>query len=252
VWRALFFRPARFEADTTRSVAWNRGAYLVQGLGHCSACHAERNALGATRDAMRLAGGLIPLQNWFAPALNPQRRHLSAPQTVELLKTGVTDVAAALGPMAEVVLHSTQHLRDDDLQAMATYLQTLPAAPPVAAPTGNAPAGWQPRGAQLYDEHCAGCHGDDGRGIARAYVPLVGNPALLQDPPANAVQVVLGGAFAPTTASHPRPFGMPPFATVLNDADIAAVLSHARHAWGQQAPAVSPLQVQRYRGSVRP
>jgi mono/diheme cytochrome c family protein len=127
-----------------------------------------------------------------------------------------------------------------------------PAAPPVAAPPSDAPAGWQPRGAQLYDEHCAGCHGDDGRGIARAYVPLVGNPALLQDPPANAVQVVLGGAFAPTTASHPRPFGMPPFATVLNDADIAAVLSHARYAWGQQAPAVSPLQVQRYRGSVRP
>lgn len=252
LWRALYFRPARFEADGAQSAAWNRGAYLVQGLGHCSACHAERNGLGATRDALSLAGGLIPLQNWFAPPLNPARQPLSASQTVALLKTGVSDGAVALGPMADVVLHSTQHLRDEDLQAMASYLQTLPAAPPLAAPASDAPAGWQRRGAQLYDEHCAGCHGDDGRGIARAYVPLVGNPALLQDPPANAVQVVLGGAFAPSTAGHPRPFGMPPFATVLDDADIAAVLSHARNAWGQQAAAVSALQVQRYRGSVRP
>lgn len=256
VWRALYFRPGRFASNPARSPHWNRGAYLVQGLGHCAACHAERNALGATPEAMALAGGLIPLQNWYAPALNPAPqpgvRRLSAAQTVELLKTGATAGAAALGPMAEVVLHSTQHLDEADLEAMTAYLQSLPPAPPRTAPATAAPAGWAARGAALYDEHCARCHGDDGAGVAGAYVALTGNPALLQSPPANAVQVVLGGGFAPSTAGRPRPFGMPPFATVLDDTDVAAVLSHARSAWGQQAAPVSTLDVQRYRSSVRP
>ena len=251
VWRALYFRPARFVPDPSRPAAWNRGAYLVQGLGHCSACHAERNALGATRDAAALAGGLIPLQNWYAPGLHAQG---AAPpvDVAALLKSGVSDGAALLGPMAEVVLHSTQHLSDADLQAMATYLRALP--PPAAAPSVAVEASALPmqRGAQLYGDHCAGCHGDAGRGVARAYVPLAGNPAVLQEPPANLVQVVLGGAFAPSTAGNPRPFGMPPFATALSDEDIAAVLSYIRNSWGNRASAVRPLDIHRYRGSVRP
>ena len=248
LWRALYFRPGRFVPEAGQSAAWNRGAYLVQGLGHCSACHAERNALGATRDPAALAGGLIPLQNWVAPGLAGQ-----PPQEVAaLLQRGVSDRAALLGPMAEVVLHSTQHLLPDDLLAIGLHLQSLPpAAARRAAGDAPTPAQMQ-RGARVYETHCARCHGDDGRGRAGAYVPLAGSRALRHEPPANLVQVVLGGAFPASTAANPRPFGMPPFAVVLNDEEVAAVLSYIRNAWGQPAPAVQALDVQRWRGSVRP
>ena len=248
VWRALYFRPGRFEPQPAHGPTWNRGAYLVQGLGHCSACHAERNMLGATRDAQALAGGLMPLQNWFAPGLAGE-----PPQPMaSLLQRGVSDSAALLGPMAEVVLHSTQHLTLDDLLAMTGYLRSLP--PPRAAPApaeGPTPAVFE-RGAKVYDTHCTRCHGDDGRGELRAYVSLAGNRAVQRDPPANLVQVVLGGAFPASSAGNPRPFGMLPFAVELSDDDIAAVLSYVRNAWGNSAAAVRPIDVQRWRGSVRP
>ena len=248
VWRALFFRPARFEPDATRPPDWNRGAYLVQGLGHCAACHAERNLLGATRDAAGLGGGLIPLQNWYAPPLRTAQPGALA----ALLQTGRSDSAALLGPMAEVVLHSTQHLDAADLRAMAVYLQSLPASPPTDVPAVSATAAQRTQGEALYRDHCSGCHGEQGQGVPGAYLPLAGNPAVLRPTPANLVQVVLGGAFAASTAGNPRPFGMPPFATALSDEEIAAVLSHVRSAWGNQASAVKALDVQRYRDSVRP
>ena len=248
VWRALFFRPARFEPDATRPPDWNRGAYLVQGLGHCAACHAERNLLGATRDAAGLGGGLIPLQNWYAPPLRTAQPGALA----ALLQTGRSDSAALLGPMAEVVLHSTQHLDAADLRAMAVYLQSLPASPPMDVPAVSATAAQRTQGEALYRDHCSGCHGEQGQGVPGAYLPLAGNPAVLRPTPANLVQVVLGGAFAASTAGNPRPFGMPPFATALSDEEIAAVLSHVRSAWGNQAGAVKALDVQRYRDSVRP
>ncbi|MCU0966030.1 MAG: cytochrome c, partial [Burkholderiaceae bacterium] len=248
VWRALYFRPGRFAPQAAQSAEWNRGAYLVQGLGHCSACHAGRNALGATRDPTALAGGLIPLQNWYAPGLAGQ----PAQAVASLLQRGVSDDTALLGPMAEVVLHSTQHLRPADLSAMALYLQALAPAEATQRP-GDEPTPTQlQRGERLYGNHCAHCHGDAGQGRAWAYVPLAGNRAVVRDPPANLVQVVLGGAFPASTAGNPRPFGMPPFATELSDEDIAAVLSYIRNAWGNRAAAVQPLEVQRWRSSVRP
>jgi mono/diheme cytochrome c family protein len=248
IWRALYFQPGRFAPQAAQSAAWNRGAYLVQGLGHCSACHARRNALGAMRDPAALAGGLIPLQNWYAPGLAGQ----PTPAVAALLQRGVSDSVALLGPMAEVVLHSTQHLRPPDLSAMAMHLQSLPGA---EAPRNRAdtPTSAQlKRGAGIYEDRCALCHGDDGQGRSRAYVPLAGNRAVLRDPAANLVQVVLGGAFPASTAGNPRPFGMPPFATELSDEDVAAVLSYIRNAWGNRAAAVQPLDVQRWRSSVRP
>jgi mono/diheme cytochrome c family protein len=248
VWRALYFRPGRFEAGAAPSAEWSRGAYLVRGLGHCSACHAERNALGATRDPAALAGGLIPLQNWFAPGLGGQ----PAQELAALLRRGLTDRAALLGPMAEVALHSTQHLRPQDLDAMALYLRSLPPPPaPQTAAEAPPPAQMQ-RGAEIYDTHCAACHGEDGQGRAGAYLPLAGNRALQHEPPANLVQVVLGGAFPASTALNPRPFGMPPFAVTLSDEEVAAVLSYIRNVWGRQAGAVRSIDVQRWRGSLRP
>jgi mono/diheme cytochrome c family protein len=91
------------------------------------------------------------------------------------------------------------------------------------------------RGTRLYGEHCAQCHGERGEGRPNAYPPLAGNRAVTMPVTANLVQVVLGGGFPPATEGNPRPFGMPPFVTVLSDADIAAVLTHMRTSWGNQA-----------------
>lgn len=257
VWRFLYFTPGSFEADTTQSAEWNRGAYLVRGLGHCAACHSARNALGATDDKPGLAGGLIPEQNWYAPSLAAANEAGVASwplaDITALLKTGTSPRAAVLGPMAEVVLHSTQHLQDADLAAMATYLKALPAAPVrAAAPAAPVSAQVANRGAKLYEQHCAQCHGERGEGIAGAYPPLAGNRAVTLGNTSNLVQIVLNGGFAPATAGNPRPYGMPPFVLQLNDADTAAVLSHIRNAWGNRAAPVSELDVSRQRGSIRP
>ncbi|MDP1568230.1 MAG: cytochrome c [Polaromonas sp.] len=254
VWRALYFKPGVYVANEQRSAEWNRGAYLVRGLGHCAACHTARNALGASNDALDLAGGLIPMQNWYAPSLSsPQeagvgdwdRQHI-----VALLKTGVSPRASASGPMAEVVLRSTQYLSDADLGAMAQFLKEL--APPArVAPTAApaAPAAVLSQGAKLYEQHCAQCHGEQGRGVPKAYPALAGNRAVTMPQTANLVQIVLNGGYAPATAGNPRPFGMPPFVLELGDSDIAAVLTHIRQSWGNQAGVVTPLEVNRMRAS---
>ena len=247
VWRALYFKPATFTADTQATTEWNRGAYLVNSLGHCSACHAARNALGAT-DGLNLAGGLIPLQNWYAPSLVSLQEASVAnwrrEDIIALFRTGVSPQASVNGPMAEVVLGSTQHWTDADLSAMAVYLKVLPVTAS-AGPVKEFSA--TPRGSKLYEQHCAQCHGNEGQGVANAYPALAGNRAVLMPQQANLVQIVLNGGYAPATAGNPRPYGMPPFVLELNDADIADVLTHLRSSWGNQANPVSELEVNRIR-----
>ncbi len=259
VWQALYFKPATYQLDAKATAEWNRGAYLVNSLGHCSACHAARNALGAT-DGLNLAGGLIPLQNWYAPSLVSVQEASVANWRLEdisaLFKTGVSPQASANGPMAEVVFGSTQHWTDADLKAMAVYLKALPvtASETRAKQSDTSEPASQPitqpitqRGIQLYEKHCAQCHGDSGQGAANAYPALRGNRAVLMPQKANLVQIVLNGGYAPATAGNPRPYGMPPFVLTLNDADIAAVLTHLRGSWGNQADAVSEVEVNRIR-----
>jgi mono/diheme cytochrome c family protein len=257
VWRALSFRPQVQRADPAHSAEWNRGAYLVEGLGHCATCHASRNALGATRDAAALGGGPIPMQGWYAPSLAAREEAGVADwdfaDVVALLQTGRSPqgAGAVLGPMAEVVTRSTQHLHADDLRAMAEYLKSLPqqATVPTQAQTpveAAAPAVLQ-RGQAVYADRCAGCHGKQGEGARPAYPALAGNRAVTLSTPTNLIRVVLGGGFPPDTVGQPRPYGMPPFGQDLSDEDIAAVLTHIRQSWGQQAPAVPPLAVQRLR-----
>lgn len=251
VWRALYFRPGEYRADPAQSAQWNRGAYLVRGLGHCAACHSTRNALGGS-DLMDLSGGMIPMQAWYAPSLADKAEagvaHWDAAAIVQLLRTGSTPGASVLGPMAEVVLHSTQYLSTDDLTAMAVFLKSLPPAPASPARTAvPASASVAERGARVYADHCASCHGTQGQGVGGAYPPLAGNRAVTMPVTANLVQVVIHGGFAPSTEGHPRPFGMPPFALTLSDADVAAVLSFIRGSWGNQAGGVSELDVAQQR-----
>jgi mono/diheme cytochrome c family protein len=257
VWRALYFTPAEYKDDPAKSAAWNRGAYLVGGLGHCGACHAPRNALGASSEMMDLSGGLIPMQNWYAPSLTSAAEAgvgaWELPQITRLLQTGLAPRGAVLGPMAEVVLQSTQHLAPADLDAMALFLKALPQGGPATEVSGPAmgPAMAQ-QGAKLYTDHCAQCHGDKGEGVPGAYPALAGNRAVTLPVTANLVQVVLGGGFPPSTAGNPRPFGMPPFATVLSDAEVAAVISHIRASWGNHAFAIGELTVGQQRSSTPP
>ena len=250
VWRALYFKPGVHQPDASRSAEWNRGAYLVQGLGHCSACHSARNALGATA-GLDLAGGLIPMQNWYAPSLaSPHEAGVAdweRGDIVSLLRDGVSKRGYVSGPMAGVVLGSTQYLSPDDLGAMAQYLKELPSStatpPPVAEATGSA------TGAKLYEQHCAGCHGIKGDGVPNAYPPLAGNRAVTMPQTANLVQIVLHGGYAPATQGNPRPFGMPPFVLVLSDIEIAAVLTHLRQSWGNRASGVTAVDVNRIRAN---
>ena len=260
VWRALYFSPGVYEPDARRNAEWNRGAYLVKGLGHCSACHTARNVLGATSEGLDLAGGLIPMQNWYAPSLTSpheagvgdwDREHI-----VSLLKTGVSPRASVTGPMAEVVLRSTQHLSREDLGAMAQFLKELPTAPsksdaPTTLPLTSA------KGAKLYEQHCAQCHGEKGQGVGgpgvvKAYPALAGNRAVTMKSTVNLVQILLNGGYAPATEGNPRPFGMPPFVLVLSDIDMAAVLTHIRGSWGNQAGEITPLEVNRIRATQAP
>jgi mono/diheme cytochrome c family protein len=261
VWRAMYFRPA---VDPVRPAAHDtlaRGAYLVRGLGHCSACHGQRNAWGATGGALDLRGGPIPMQGWVAPALDSVHEGGVAgwpvQDVVALLQTGWAPQASVSGPMALVVKDSTQHLPVEDLRAMALFLQSLPASDRDAG--GQAAAASLPptpeqaaRGAHVYEQHCATCHGAQGLGVGEGedrMPALAGNRAVVLASPVNVVRTVLGGGYGPATAGRPRPLGMPPFATVLSDEDIAAVVSHLRSAWGHQATPVSALQVARQRGA---
>ena len=251
VWRALFFEPGVFEPEAGRSAEWNRGAYLVRGLGHCIACHSSRNALGASIGKLELSGGLIPMQGWYAPSLASADEAGVADwkieQVVDLLKSGVSDHGSVIGPMAEVVARSTQHLSEQDLGAMAVFLKELPQARTRTRSNEAPDTGVLERGGKIYAKNCAECHGDQGQGAMRAYVPLAGNRAVTMPVATNLIRIVQSGGFAPSTAGNPRPYGMPPFGQELNDADIASVLSYIRASWGNDAAPVSTLDVHRAR-----
>ena len=266
VWRSLFFEPSPFKENKAESAEWNRGAYLVQGLGHCAACHSPRNALGATGPVHDLSGGLMPVVNWYAPNLTQDAESGLAstplPEIVRLLRSGASDTAQTNGPMGEVVQHSLQHLKEVDLLAMAIYLQsraqraTQPAPDAAKLARSNATVSAQvaTQGAKVYERQCVQCHGEQGEGLKTAagevaYPALAGNRAVLLQDPTNLVQLVLYGGYGPATQGHPRPFGMPPAVLELHDHDIAAVLTHLRTQWGNRAGEVTPLQVNRIRAA---
>lgn len=271
VWRALYFKPGSFQPDTSQSAQFNRGAYLVRGLGHCNACHTSRNALGAQSDMIDLSGGVIPMQNWYAPSLaSPGEAGVGGwdlANIERLLLSGVAPRGSVLGPMAEVVGQSTQYLSAEDARAIAVFLKAVP--PRTQEPGAfeafiqamrrigepdvmQLPARTAERGAKVYGDRCAQCHGDKGEGVAGAYPALAGNRAVNLPVTSNLVQVVLGGAFPPATAGNPRPFGMPPFANTLSDDDVAAVISYIRMSWGNRSGTVSEFEVAHERSNTAP
>ena len=249
VWRALFFKPAAPQALAETEVL-ARGRYLVEGLGHCQECHSPRNALGGITWGARGDGGAMPGIPWWAPSLREVRQAgaTDAAQTATLLQTGQAGGRFVTGPMAQIVLHGSQYLRDADAQAMALYLQSLVTMPnpTTTRPRQTAP---DPQGRLIYEDQCAACHGEAGQGRAGAYPALTSNRAVLMEPPHNAILSVLHGGFAPSTSGQPRPFGMPPFMLMLSDTEVAQVLNYVRNSWGNAAAPVSRLQAQQLRGA---
>ncbi|MET0964561.1 MAG: cytochrome c [Noviherbaspirillum sp.] len=257
LWRALYFNPGEYQPEASKSAQWNRGAYLVQGLGHCSACHTSRNALGGSIAEHALGGGMIPMQNWYASALTSDAGaglgEWDVADISALLKTGASQRGAVFGPMAEVVGASLQHLSGADIASMAVYLKSVPgsqarAAARPAQAAGDAEAILR-QGAVLYEKQCASCHGADGRGAPAAYPPLAGNRSLALPAATNAIRMVLNGGYPPSTEGNPRPYGMPPFGPVLSDHEVAAVVSYIRTSWGNQGAPVSSVDVARLRGA---
>jgi mono/diheme cytochrome c family protein len=239
-WDALFFTPGPFKPDRRKSAEWNRGAYLVTGLEHCGACHTPKNALGADDQDRALQGAR--LQGWFAPNITDDRRRgigtWSLDDVVDYLRTGHNAAAAASGPMGEEVSLSSAAMSPADLRAMAVYLKDQPGQPDTQAPLADSDARMH-AGAAIYADECSACHAPDGAGVAGLFPTLAGAPAVQSREPTSLVRVVLRGAKSVATAPAPTGAAMPAFGWMLSDAQVAAVTTYVRNAWGNVAPAVS-------------
>lgn len=249
-WNLLSFRPGEFKPDPQRSAEWNRGAYLVEGLAHCGACHTPKTLWGGDKSAVALQGG--KLQDWLAPDITGASRTGLSGWSVEdvatYLKTGVNAHSAASGPMKEAVEHSTSKMTDADLRAIAVYLKdTRPVRglAPAAAPEGKLKMG-----EAIYRDACAACHTQSGEGIAGLFPPLRGNSLVQQPDPATLIRITLDGSQAAATDHAPTGPAMPPFNWRLDDAQVAAVLSYIRNAWGNRGEEVSADRVQKMRGTL--
>lgn len=239
-WRELFFREGTFKPDPARSASWNRGAYLVEGLGHCSDCHSPRNLLGGIEQSKDFAGAVV--DGWFALNLTSSLvtglGGWSVDDLAAYLKTGVAkDKTTTLGPMALVIRDSLSYLTDGDLAAMAEYLKSLP--PDSTLRTGRRPPDpTRARGAQLYLANCAGCHQASGRGVPGVFPPLAGNPVVLAPDPNDIIKVVDHGI-----SGRNNFVAMPSFKVQLTDQQVADIANYVRTQWGNQAPpnATSPL-----------
>jgi mono/diheme cytochrome c family protein len=262
LWRAVYFKPGALVYQSKQSTEWNRGAYLVRGLAHCSACHSTRNSIGANQGSADFSGGEMAQIRWYAPSLQSTNElnlpNWSDQEITQLLVRGNNLKSVVAGPMAEVVQQSLQYLSDPDARAIATYLRALPqhtqSAPDlidraIARPTVSQEQMLQimERGEKIYKTQCMDCHGKGGEGVSGIYPALKGNVSLQTTSLTNPIRLILAGGFAPATRLNPRPYSMPPFAPILDDTEVATVLTYIRNAWGNKGDVVSPSEVNPYR-----
>jgi mono/diheme cytochrome c family protein len=248
-WRLLYERPApRNDALST-----DVGAYLVESIAHCGACHSERNSKGAFVAGRHLAGGVLPDSGWDAPALD--RSSLSKFSNDELaayLRSGNTPHGAAFGPMAETIFSGLHALTPDDALKMARYLKQRPPLPSKAqSVVPEAIVGHETvNGAEVYHHACAACHGDDGEGKAGKYPALRQSAAATAEDPTNLLRLTLYGAVAPTTPDNPRPYSMPPFVYELKREEVAAVANHVREKFGERHSVLTAADIRTHEGIV--
>jgi alcohol dehydrogenase (quinone), cytochrome c subunit len=255
IWDSLFFRPGRFTADSTRSPQWNQGAYLVDALGHCSACHSPRNAFMAEVQSKAYQGGSVrehvdrdKVRDWSAVNLTSSPAGLEEWNVAVLAKylhTGFSPRAGTFGPMNEVVVNSTSQLTAEDVLAMATYIKSLPVDESAGATPGSAEA--SKAGEGIYHDRCAKCHGDSGRGGMFMGPPLFGSAIVRAPNPASLINVILYGAAPPTGIILGAWETMQPYTDVLSDSDVAAVATYVRGAWGNRASRVDAATIAKQR-----
>jgi mono/diheme cytochrome c family protein len=242
-WNLLFFHTREFKPEPTQTPQWNRGNYLVNGLGHCASCHTGKNLLGGDTLSF-LRGGAA--DGWNAPSLANAPgiglAHWSDQDIVDYLKTGSNAHAVAAGPMDEVVRNSTSRMAEEDLRAMAAYLKSLPGkSVENTALTMNASA--MADGRQVYESHCAACHTVRGKGLNSVISPLAGNAAVQSKAPLTVLHAVLQGIKPVKWDPQAERANMPGFASRLDDAQIAALATYIRNSWGNAAPQVSVNEV---------
>jgi mono/diheme cytochrome c family protein len=262
-WNMVFLDKDVYRDKAGKDVAWNRGAYLIQGLGHCGSCHTPRGvafqekALDESGSAF-LTGGL--LDNWFASNLTGEHNvglgRWSEVDVAQFLKTGANQHASAFGAMTSVINNSTQAMTDADVAAMSRYLKSLPAA----GGSGGAAYAYDAKatkvsltrpandaGARVYTAYCMHCHGVDGRGFAPMLAPLAGNPNVLEKDPSSLINVTLNGTEDLVIGGIPAAYPMPKYASVLSDQQVADVVSFVRAGWNNGAPAVGAGEVAKIR-----
>ncbi len=267
-WDWAFVPGGRYKPEPAHDAQWNRGAYLVQSLGHCGACHTPRGPAyeerGYDGDAhLYLTGGTN--DHWFAPNLTGDPGsglgRISAPELAAFLKHGHGAGLVTFGSMVQVVEDSAQYMRDDDLAAIAAYLKSLPAREPAGHYDGQSRAALQTvqalktgdverPGAGIFLSYCARCHQQDGNGVAQKYPRLAGNPAVLGAQTTSLVRLLVEGGGGPNTEDGPPPRKMPEFAGKLTDAEMAAVLTFIRNTWGNAAPPVTTRDVSGVRSAI--
>jgi mono/diheme cytochrome c family protein len=266
IWNVFFAPSGSYVAKPDHDAAWNRGAYLVQGLGHCGACHTPRG-IGLQEKALDdsspnyLAGA--ELDAWYAPSLRGNMRTglgaWSTKDIGEFLKYGHNRVGTAFGSMIDVVNNSTSYLSDSDIDAIANYLNSLPATATqqtvaynnaTTVALRNTPT-TQPGGA-VYTGACASCHGFDAKGFTPYMPALAGNPVVLDDNPSSLINLMLNGSIPLVVKGTPDAYRMPQFRQQLSDQDIAEIITFIRNRWGNQAPAVTAAQVATLRKTTDP
>ncbi len=262
-WNLVFLDKGVYRDKDAHDVGWNRGAYLIQGLGHCSACHTPRGIAFQEKASDEsgsawLTGGL--LDGWFASNLTGEQNvglgRWSEAELSAFLKTGANAHASAFGSMTDVINNSTQAMNDEDVAAMSHYLKSLPASGGTGAPVYaydpnvtkvslSRPA--NDPGAKVYTAYCMHCHGVDGKAFAPFLAPLAGNPNVLEKDPSSLINVTLNGTHDLVIQGIPAAYPMPRYAPVLNDQQIADVLTFIRAGWNNGAPAVSAAEVGKMR-----
>ena len=266
IWNLVFTTSGSYVAKSDHDADWNRGAYLVQGLGHCGACHTPRGlawqekALDDSSPAY-LSGAL--LDAWYAPDLRGDIRTglgtWSKDDLADFLKAGHSRGETAFGSMIDVINNSTPYLSHSDINAIATYLKSLPAtsaqqpvvydnATTAALRSGHAT---QP-GAAIYTGTCASCHGFDGKGFGPYTPALAANPIVLDNDPSSLINLVLNASNPLVVKGTPEPYRMPQFRQQYSDQEVADVVTFIRNSWGNRAPAVTAVEVTKLRKTTDP
>jgi mono/diheme cytochrome c family protein len=275
-WNAAFLDSGTYQSKSDPRIMgdgdarlWNRGAYIVQGAGHCGSCHTPRSVVmneeGLDEGSQAYLSGAL-LDGWYAPSLrgdpNVGLGRWSENDIVAFLKTGRNQHAVVFGSMSDAFNNSTQFMTDDDLAAVAHYLKSLPGNPKgdgapykYDAAASSMPASEQrlkAPGAQTFMAKCAACHGADGRGQGQWIPPLAGAASSMAKEDASQVNVTLNGSARTVAAGIPDAYRMPPFRNQLSDQEVADVLTFIRTSWGNQGGAVKADAVKHLRQRTDP